>query len=295
MGARRRNASSSRKRQPTNTKPLRVYYGIARVLNLLQQHCLEALQDFPSVDSLQTFQAVEVGATSPNPAALLEVGRSWGATTSESGEMSKLCVWDRGGYHSDAPDLVPYTYRGQPGEARSERALIEANGFGAIGIFAELREYSTLHRNPKLDDPYVIALFQFIMMLRNNRRYYYYGERHQDPPEEHLKDLIGAMKAVTYRPRMARSSEVSLPILGAALSPQQPPPAQIAGSPHQNPYGLGNQQPYQQRSYNYNHLSEMKSPEVEPPPPSASLEPQLLTPSMDADQDGAQESEAYFK
>ncbi|KAF3036373.1 hypothetical protein E8E11_005202 [Didymella keratinophila] len=178
----------------TSSRPT-VYYDIDRVLELLQHYCPEVLQDLSGLDSLQTFGGTVVGAATPEPIAALEVGRPWGgAIQAEDGETPKLCVWDKGGYHSSAPDLTPYTYRRPSAEASSERGLIDANGFDAIGIFAEFRECSNPRRNPRLDDAYVVALFQFIMMLRNNRRYYYYGDRHQDDPKEHLKDLVGALR-----------------------------------------------------------------------------------------------------
>jgi hypothetical protein len=333
MGVLRGEAHGPRGCELTNQGQHRVYYDIDRVLDLLQQYCPDAFQDFPSVDSLQTFRGVDAGATNPTPIALLEVGRPWGATSPESGDMPKLCVWDKGGYHSDAPDLVPYTYGGQPGEAHSERALIEANGFDAIGIFAEFCECSTVHRKPKLDDAYVVALFQFIMMLRSNRRYYYYGERHQDPPEEHLRDLVGAMKIVTYKSRMARLLEVPLSIPGAALPSQQPPPAQVTAQPYQNPFGPTHRQAYQQPSYLASHpfdpawsqpphqtpsflpqggiQSQMLHPafrSLRPGRPESgtsekqssllppSLEPGLLAPAMDTNRDVAhvaRESETY--
>ncbi|KAL1642677.1 hypothetical protein SLS61_009611 [Didymella pomorum] len=131
----------------------------------------QILQDFPGLDPLQTFRGNIVGAATPQPVALLEVGRPWGgATQAEDVEIPKLCIWDKGGYYSNAPDLAPYTYRRPSGEASSERALIGANGFDAIGIFSEFCECSTPAQNPKLDDYYVVASFQFIIMLRNNRR-----------------------------------------------------------------------------------------------------------------------------
>lgn len=156
--------------QPTDQRPT-VYYVIDSVLELLQHYCPEVLQDFPGLDPLQTFRGNIVGAATPQPVALLEVGRPWGgATQAEDVEIPKLCIWDKGGYYSNAPDLAPYTYRRPSGEASSERALIGANGFDAIGIFSEFCECSTPAQNPKLDDYYVVASFQFIIMLRNNRR-----------------------------------------------------------------------------------------------------------------------------
>jgi len=258
MGVLRGKAHSPHGRQPTDQEQPTdqgqstdqgrpsVYYDIDRVLELLQHYCPEVLQDLSGLDSLQTFRGTVVGAATPEPIAALEVGRPWGgATQAEDGETPKLCVWDKGGYHSNAPDLAPYTYRRPSAEALSERAMIDANGFDAIGIFAEFRECINPRRNPRLDDAYVVALFQFIMMLRNNRRYYYYGDRHQDDPKEHLKDIIGALRVVTSRSRVARSGIPQF-ISGPAV---QPPPAQVVMQPYHNPYAA---QPYQsphQQSY----------------------------------------------
>ncbi|KAF3041699.1 hypothetical protein E8E12_005645 [Didymella heteroderae] len=171
---------------PEYARKLRAVEVIARDVMKRQQQ--EKLSKDPSKKK-QIHQGVELGAMNPTPIAMLEVGRPWAASQPEHGEVPVLCVWDRGGFNGDAPDLVPYTYRGVPTEAQSERALVVANGFDATGIFAELRECRIPRQNPTLDDPYVIALFQFIMMMRGNRRWYWYGERHWEPREEHFRPL----------------------------------------------------------------------------------------------------------
>lgn len=216
--------------------------------SLLRLYCPEVYEDLPRTDTIQTFRGTVLGAQNPDPIAMLEVGRLRGATQTENGELPILCVWDKGGYHGEAPDLVPYTYRGkttkgEDAQAKSERDMIAANGFDATGLFAEFRERSSTWPNPSLNDPYVVALFQFIMMTLNMRRWFYYGERHKDSPRLHLQYLIGALGIVTYRTRMTCSG-VPQSMPGAALPPQQPLLAQVMMQPYQNPWQQAYQESY---------------------------------------------------
>ncbi|KAF1926215.1 uncharacterized protein M421DRAFT_7151 [Didymella exigua CBS 183.55] len=263
MTAQRKAIGGPRGRPRADPRRTRVFYDRDAVLHLLWQFYPELLHYFPPIDSFVTLQgedrSVDV-SSNPSPIALLEVGRMWQADPSSEphqGERAILCVWDRGGYNSDEPELIPYGYRGTGiYKSRSDRAIVSANGFDATGVFSELRENRTPRQNPALDDLHVIALFQFIMMLRGNRRYYWYGERHWESHEHHLAPLIQALGIVTRKSRQAYPGGPQGALAGAAIPPEQPLPPRSPASPHQLPY----QRP--------------------PSPPRGRVQPQQLLPAL---------------
>ncbi|KAF2627537.1 hypothetical protein BU25DRAFT_458434 [Macroventuria anomochaeta] len=128
-----------------------------------------------------------------------------------------LLVIDKGAYHSDPPELVPYTGRGE-----SQRHIVNADGFTGSGVFAEFREcHGNPFVNPRLDDPVISSLIQFIFIIRDMRRYYYYNQADDVPSSVHLATLTQALHVATIRARLAMRGPVPQPRGGEAQGMQQ--------------------------------------------------------------------------
>lgn len=194
----RRHAERVGERPPRPTTPPRdprVYYYRARLLHHLREICPEELSLFPHPSTFTVWRGV---AEDSQEFRAIEIGRVWPTNTAQEAEGTgpeRLFVVDRGAYDSDHPDLVPYTMYGE-----GQRFIVEANGFAPIGVFENFRQlHDNQIINPRLDNPLVMSLIQFISILRDVRRYYSYTGHHEADFRAHLAPLVEAIRTVTAR------------------------------------------------------------------------------------------------
>lgn len=240
MVLQRRGTRTPHGRPPANLRCTRVFYNRDAVFHHLRQSCPELLPYFPRGDSFRTLIGENRSQSGDSsPVAMLEIGRAWPASPGSvphQGEAAILCAWDRNGYDSGAPELVPYGHGGAATyAAHKEWTLVRAHGFNATGVFAELRESRNPRQNPTLDDPHVVAIFQLIMMTRNNRRYYWYGQRHWESAQEHFATLVEALHIVTFRVRQSHACGPQR-ALASAVMPQQPLSSRLLPPPYRAPH-----------------------------------------------------------
>ncbi len=171
-----------------------------RLLHELRRICPEELDHFPNASTFNFWIGVSDDRT--QRFKLLEIGHVWPRNTAQEAEgmgPETLFVADKGAYHSEDPDLVPYTNQGD-----SQRFIVDANGFVPSGVFEHFRHYIGSHdSNPRLNDPQIVSLVQFIFIIRDMRRYYIYTARQSAPRHVQLAPLVDALRVATYRSRLA--------------------------------------------------------------------------------------------
>ena len=189
-----------------------------RLLYELRRLCPQELAYFPDISF---FNFMRGDCDDGSEFRILEIGRVWSgnrATGVYDTSPEALFVIDKGAYHSGPPDLVPYSARGD-----GQRHIVNADGFAGTGVFADFREYhGNPQANPRLDNPLIISLIQFLFIIRGNRRYYFYTEPHLEPSSVHLHTLTQALHVATIRERLAARGPVAPPSGGGAQVMQPP-------------------------------------------------------------------------
>ncbi|KAJ8114576.1 hypothetical protein OPT61_g3585 [Boeremia exigua] len=208
-------------------EPGRVYWHKDRLIHELRHICPTELSFFPDASTFNFWNAVtNDGAHEFRP---LEIGNVWPRSPSEADydlAPQSLFVIDRGAYNSDPPELFPFS-----SEGAVQHYIVEANGFDPSGVFEAFRQVNvdrSEHVNPRLNDPLIISLIQFIFILRGMRRYYFYPTPHNAPPRIQLGFLVEALHLVaTHRARLA--AQLPTPQMnGSGLSGPQRQQASIA-------------------------------------------------------------------
>ena len=127
------------------------------------------------------------------PLSLLRIGYTWSPSDDDS-PIEPLFVADKGAYHSDAPDLVPYNASGE-----CRRALVARDGFWGAGVLECFNTCNGLQReNIDLASSRVQTLIQFMFMLGDRRRYFWYAQPHDAGADVHVEQLVHVVRIATH-------------------------------------------------------------------------------------------------
>ncbi|KAF3002640.1 hypothetical protein E8E13_009213 [Curvularia kusanoi] len=216
------------------------YFNKTQLLQLLERLSPWALRIF-----LQTWHPFTFGfflcsvVGSDLQVSAMRIGDVW--ETDETGDhVEPLVIVDKGAYYGEAPDLVPYTDKGEP-----RRAKVDADGFWASGVLESYNRSNGAERtNARLSHPGIVALIQFMMLLGNKRLLYYYEKPSpSDLEERHMSSLVHALHVVTYNhranavvkstPRPPLPSSISANTQARSVLPAQQTPAQQSAQQQQ--------------------------------------------------------------
>lgn len=126
------------------------------------------------------------------PLSLLRIGYIW--SPSDDDTPIEPLFADKGAYHSDAPEFVPYNASGD-----CCRALVARDGFWGAGILECFNLCNGLQReNIDLASSRVQTLIQFLFMLGDRRRYFWYGQPHDAGADVHVEQLVHVIRTATY-------------------------------------------------------------------------------------------------
>jgi hypothetical protein len=120
-----------------------------------------------------------------------------------------LVVVDIGACTHDMPQLVCYASGG--GDCVQQR--VKAEGFRGTDVFAEFITHSggtAIPLYPKIDDPMIVSLIQFVHVIRGHRTYYVLDMPEAMPVPAQLSSLTQAIFVATTRARNANRPILSI-------------------------------------------------------------------------------------
>lgn len=162
--------------------------------------CVSGLAKCERDDSLHA--AIEIGCIRMRRPRPSRTGRSNCMT------FEPLMAVDVGASKNALPEVLCYTRGG--GERVQQR--VKEDGFMPIGVFAQFincHEDLAVNRALRIDDPVIVSLIQFILVMGGHRQEYVHNEPTGVPVWAQLFSLIGALQIVTRAKKPANDNSIS--------------------------------------------------------------------------------------